>query len=129
MTDFNALDQYRAVITADPFRRGLHYPAAAQALGDVRHRRILDVGCGDSPFPAMLAEQGASVTGYDKAAAKINAARSHEETDGWGFAMSSPRRKRFPIPACSTPPHRSWCCPMPTRPKNSRRSSARRRSI
>lgn len=85
MTDFNALDQYRAVIASDPFRRGLHYPAVERELGDVRHKRILDVGCGDSPFPAMLAERGASVVGYDKAGEKIKDARNHEETGRLGL--------------------------------------------
>jgi 2-polyprenyl-3-methyl-5-hydroxy-6-metoxy-1,4-benzoquinol methylase len=85
MTDFNALDQYRAVIAADPFRRGLHYPAVEKELGCVRNRRILDVGCGDSPFPAMLAEHGASVVGYDKAGEKIKDARNHEETSRLGL--------------------------------------------
>jgi 2-polyprenyl-3-methyl-5-hydroxy-6-metoxy-1,4-benzoquinol methylase len=48
-------------------------------LGDLNKRRILDVGCGDGLFPRLLAEQGASVVGYDKAPEKIAEAKEHKD--------------------------------------------------
>jgi toxoflavin synthase len=76
MTDFNQMTNYADYIKDDPFRRGLHFPAAEEALGDVNRKRILDIGCGDGLFPRLLAQQGASVVGYDRAARRIAEARA-----------------------------------------------------
>ena len=79
MTDFGQIKNYADYIKADPFRRALHFPAVEEALGDVSNKRILDIGCGDGLFPRLLAERGASVVGYDKAAEKIAEARAHPD--------------------------------------------------
>ena len=80
MTDFGQIKNYADYIKEDPFRRGLHFPAIEEILGDLNKRRILDVGCGDGLFPRLLAEQGATVVGYDKAPEKIAEARGHKDT-------------------------------------------------
>jgi toxoflavin synthase len=80
MTDFGQLKNYANYINEDPFRRGLHFPAVEEVLGDLNKKRILDVGCGDGLFPRLLAEQGATVVGYDRAPEKIAEARTHEDT-------------------------------------------------
>jgi toxoflavin synthase len=77
MTDFGQMRKYADYIQNDPFRRGLHYPAVEELLGDLNNKRILDVGCGDGLFPRLLAQQGASVVGYDKAVEKIAESRAH----------------------------------------------------
>jgi toxoflavin synthase len=82
MTDFGQMRKYANYIQKDPFRRGLHYPAVEEVLGDLNKRRILDVGCGDGLFPRLLAEQGASVVGYDRAVEKIAEARAHRDSPG-----------------------------------------------
>jgi toxoflavin synthase len=79
MTDFGQLRKYADYIQKDPFRRGLHYPAVEEVLGDLNQKRILDVGCGDGLFPRLLAQQGASVVGYDKAVEKIAESRAHRD--------------------------------------------------
>ena len=79
MTDFGQIKNYAGYIKEDPFRRGLHFPAVEEALGDLNKRHILDVGCGDGLFPRLLAERGASVVGYDRAPEKIAEARAHED--------------------------------------------------
>lgn len=79
MTDFGRMKNYANYIKDDPFRRGLHFPAAEEALGDLNNKRILDIGCGDGLFPRLLAQRGASVVGYDKAPEKIAEARAHED--------------------------------------------------
>jgi len=79
MTDFGQMKKYADYIEKDPFRRGLHYPAVEEVLGDLNKKRILDVGCGDGLFPRLLAEKGASVVGYDKAAEKVAEARLHKD--------------------------------------------------
>jgi 2-polyprenyl-3-methyl-5-hydroxy-6-metoxy-1,4-benzoquinol methylase len=82
MTDFGQLKNYANYIKQDPFRRGLHFPAVEEALGDLNKKRILDVGCGDGLFPRLLAERGASVVGYDKSPEKIAEAKAHEDVRG-----------------------------------------------
>jgi 2-polyprenyl-3-methyl-5-hydroxy-6-metoxy-1,4-benzoquinol methylase len=79
MTDFGQMKKYADYINKDPFRRGLHYPAVEEALGDLNKKCILDVGCGDGLFPRLLAEKGASVVGYDRAIEKIAEAREHKD--------------------------------------------------
>jgi toxoflavin synthase len=71
MTDFNQITNYANYIKDDPYRRGLHFPAVEEVLGDLTKKRILDIGCGDGLFPRLLAERGASVVGYDKASQRI----------------------------------------------------------
>jgi len=58
MTDFGQIKNYAGYIKEDPFRRGLHFPAVEQILGDLSKKRILDIGCGDGLFPRLLAERG-----------------------------------------------------------------------
>jgi SAM-dependent methyltransferase len=54
-----------------------HYerPAMLGLAGDVRGRRVLDVGCGSGPLAAELRARGATVTGLDSSAAMIGLAR------------------------------------------------------
>jgi 2-polyprenyl-3-methyl-5-hydroxy-6-metoxy-1,4-benzoquinol methylase len=80
MTDFGQMKNYADYVKDAPFRRGLHFPAVEEVLGDPNKKRILDVGCGDGLFPRLLAERGASVVGYDKAPQKIAEAQAHEDT-------------------------------------------------
>ncbi len=44
-------------------------------LGDVRGRRVLDVGCGDGELAVELAKRGAHVAGIDAAPSMIDAAQ------------------------------------------------------
>lgn len=46
------------------------------ALGDVRGKRVLDIGCGEGRFSRLLAGLGAEVTGVDLAEPLIGRARS-----------------------------------------------------
>jgi SAM-dependent methyltransferase len=93
MTDFDELTNYADYIKGDPFRRGLHFPAIEEALGDVNGKRILDIGCGDGLFPRLLAERGASVVGYDRAAERVAEARAGEGAPGGDvtFVVATPQ--------------------------------------
>jgi 2-polyprenyl-3-methyl-5-hydroxy-6-metoxy-1,4-benzoquinol methylase len=82
MTDFDQMTNYANYIKDDPFRRGLHFPAVEEELGDLNRKRILDIGCGDGLFPRLLAERGASVVGYDRAPRRIAEARASEDAPG-----------------------------------------------
>ena len=91
MTDFDQVTNYADYIKDDPFRRGLHFPAVEGALGDVNRKRILDIGCGDGLFPRLLAERGASVVGYDRAAQRIAEASAGEDAPGDAtFVVATP---------------------------------------
>jgi cyclopropane fatty-acyl-phospholipid synthase-like methyltransferase len=76
MTDFDQVTNYTNYIEDDPFRRGLHFPAIEEALGDLNKKRILEIGCGDGLFSRLLAERGAAVVGYDRALQKIAEAQA-----------------------------------------------------
>jgi SAM-dependent methyltransferase len=78
MTDFGKIPQYSSYIAKDPFRHGLQFPAVINELGGLK-KRILDVGTGDGLFPRLMAREGASVVGYDKAAEKIAEAKAHKD--------------------------------------------------
>lgn len=54
-----------------------HYarPEVVRLLGDLRGRRVLDVGCGSGTLTESLVEQGAVVTGSDRSAAMVELAR------------------------------------------------------
>jgi SAM-dependent methyltransferase len=46
-----------------------------ELVGDVKGRKVLDIGCGDGEFALELTKRGAIVTGIDSSAAMVDAAR------------------------------------------------------
>lgn len=62
----------------------LHIPGSAveQALGDIRGKRVLDLGCGYGAMSIWLAKQGAQVTGVDLGASLLEAAKVQAELNG-----------------------------------------------
>jgi toxoflavin synthase len=79
MTDFSKIPEYGPYVATDEYRSGLHYPAVIGELGELRGKRILDIGTGNSPFPHLLAKEGAFVVCYDKSPKQIELARAHED--------------------------------------------------
>lgn len=53
-----------------------------RALGDIRHKRILDFGCGEGELTSQFAALGACVTGVDISPELIAVARRRVELDG-----------------------------------------------
>ncbi|KYK36328.1 MAG: hypothetical protein AYK19_00880 [Theionarchaea archaeon DG-70-1] len=49
----------------DYYRDELNNPAMFELLGDIRDKRILDVGCGEGYNTRIMAKKGAHVTGVD----------------------------------------------------------------
>ena len=94
MTDFGKIEGYAAFVAQDPFRNGLHYPTVLQQIGDMK-KRILDVGCGDGRFPRLMAQKGASVTGYDIAPEKIAEAQAIEIQHPLGIQYQTATPKTF----------------------------------
>ena len=93
MTDFDQVTNYADIIQDDPFRRGLHFPAVEQVLGDLYEKRILDIGCGDGLFSRLLTERGASVVGYDRARQQITQAQARVGEPGLdaAFVVATPQ--------------------------------------
>lgn len=48
-----------------------------EAIGEVRGRDVLELGCGAAQWSAALSRRGARVTGIDVSAAQLNLAREH----------------------------------------------------
>src|SRR5215211_8690840 len=69
----------------DYWRTEVHGPALLEACGDVRGRRVLDVGCGQGWFSRRLAERDADVVGVDFSAGQIANARRHEAAHPLGI--------------------------------------------
>ena len=63
----------------DWYRLHLHGPALLAAVGEVRGRRVLDLGCGQGYFTRRLAEAGARVTGVDLSEKQLGHALKHEQ--------------------------------------------------
>ncbi|MBV8763245.1 MAG: class I SAM-dependent methyltransferase [Deltaproteobacteria bacterium] len=77
----DAADAYHHFVETglDYYRTDLHGPALLDACGDVRERRVLDLGCGQGWFTRQLAAAGAQVTGVDWSHGLIEHARAIEE--------------------------------------------------
>ena len=57
------------------FHKYLIYPVILDLLGDVRGRKILDVGCGNGHLSHMLDAKGALATGVDKSGEMVKVCR------------------------------------------------------
>src|SRR5688500_4981274 len=66
---------------ADYYRWHVHGPALLEACGEVRERRVLDLGCGQGYFSRELARRGARVVGIDLSDQLIQIAREHQDRE------------------------------------------------
>jgi ubiquinone/menaquinone biosynthesis C-methylase UbiE len=62
------------------WRNQLLLPEMLELLGDVRKKRIVDIGCGDGEYARILAQKGADVLGIDGSEHLIQAARERSQT-------------------------------------------------
>lgn len=67
----------------DIHRERVHGPALLEACGDVRGRRVLDLGCGEGWCSRALGERGATVVGIDVCESMIEAALAHPLQPHW----------------------------------------------
>jgi ubiquinone/menaquinone biosynthesis C-methylase UbiE len=56
---------YDADTAHNAFNASYERPATIELLGDVRHRQVLEVGCGAGPLTTWLVDHGAHVTAMD----------------------------------------------------------------
>ncbi len=63
----------------DRFRDHVFVPVLEEACGELKGRRVLDIGCGQGRFARRLAQHGAQVVGVDLAERQLENARKHEK--------------------------------------------------
>lgn len=68
-----------------------------ELAGDVRGKRILDVGCGDGELAVCLARRGAEVTAVDASPAMIVAARERAARSGVAVRFCEARADALPL--------------------------------
>lgn len=88
MTQYDALAARLADIeeTIRFYRENVEFPSFFRALGPVRGRRVLDVGCGDGLYARMVAQRGAEqVVGMDSSSEMIRLAELAETDQPLGI--------------------------------------------
>jgi SAM-dependent methyltransferase len=71
--------------------------ADAKLLGDVRGRRVLEIGCGSAPCSRWLVEQGASAVGLDLSAGMLRYAAAAGEATGIEVPLVRANAERLPF--------------------------------
>ena len=76
MGDWNEVaDEWVRHADQNDYRNALLMPLALEILGDVRGRRLLDLGCGEGGYSRALAARGADVVGVDSSPRLIEIAQ------------------------------------------------------
>jgi ubiquinone biosynthesis O-methyltransferase len=70
-----------------------------ELVGDIRGKRVLDVGCGDGALAIELRKSGAAVTGIDVSDAMITAARERARAHGADCRFSVAAAEALPFAA------------------------------
>jgi SAM-dependent methyltransferase len=65
--------------------RKIIVPALTTALGNVKGRTVLDLGCGNGRYARLLAQQGALVTGIDRNQNQLAQAIAQEQAEKLGI--------------------------------------------
>ena len=107
----------------DPNRTTLLDPAMLELCGNVRGRRLLDIGCGEGRFCRMLGERGADAVGIDLTPALICAARDRGGATG-RTCMARRSGCRSPTPRSTSPSVMSRSSTSSTMPQQSVRARA-----
>jgi ubiquinone biosynthesis O-methyltransferase len=69
-----------------------------ELVGDVKGRKVLDVGCGDGELALVLAKRGANVTAIDASGAMIEAARARARRHDADITFEIAHAEQLPFP-------------------------------
>ena len=77
-----------------------------KVIGDIKGKRVLDIGCGGGLLSEEFARKGASVTGVDLSPVAIEAAKKHAEESGLEIdyrncALADIKEKDYDIVVCA----------------------------
>lgn len=75
-------DDWIAHADTNDYRLHFLMPVMLRMLGDVRGKRILDLGCGEGGYTRELAKRGADLVGADGSRRMIDVARERARTQG-----------------------------------------------
>ena len=75
-------DQWVAHADQNDYRLHFLMPTTLKMLGDVRGRKILDLGCGEGGYARELAQRGAKVTGVDGSRRLVDVAGDRAVSSG-----------------------------------------------
>jgi len=76
----------------------LEWRLILELAGDVKNRRVLDLGCGDGAFALALAQRGALVTGIDASPDMVGAARARAAADKVEATFQVATADQLPLP-------------------------------
>lgn len=71
-------NSYAELASVEPSKQFVQYPEILRLLGDVKNKKILDVGCGPGLLTRQLARKGATLVAYDNSVEQINIAKAAE---------------------------------------------------
>ncbi len=87
--------KYTELIKKDGLKHYLQYPGLLKILGNVRHKSVLDIGCGNGFFSSMVAKQGAKIVGFDASKKQIELAKENEKNLKLGMEFFCSDQSKF----------------------------------
>jgi ubiquinone/menaquinone biosynthesis C-methylase UbiE len=103
----NYWEQYAEIWAAevrsgkDVFRDLYSTPEFLKFIGDIKGKKVLDVGCGEGYSTRIFAQHGAHVTGVDFSGIMIKLAREQEERELLGITYEVASWEQLPFNAAS----------------------------
>lgn len=91
-------EKYANLIKKDPLKKYLQYPGLIKMLGNVKGKKILDIGCGNGFFSSMIAQKGAKIVGFDVSEKQIELALETEKKEKLGMEFFCSDQFKFNYP-------------------------------
>jgi 2-polyprenyl-3-methyl-5-hydroxy-6-metoxy-1,4-benzoquinol methylase len=86
LTQFDEVsEKYAHMTNIDPAKRFVQYPESLRLAGDLKNKKVLDIGCANGMFTRMMARAGAEVVGYDPSKQEVKAAKEAENEEPLGI--------------------------------------------
>ncbi|MCK5128836.1 MAG: methyltransferase domain-containing protein [Clostridiales bacterium] len=73
----NVSNQWIDSLEGNHYRNDILVPETLKMLGEIKDKKVIDIGCGEGGYSRLLAEKGADVVGVDFSKELINEAIKH----------------------------------------------------